>query len=321
MKILQIHTHNEKPVFLDMPAPVVSAGEILIRITACGLNFADLLLIRGKYQETPPLPFVPGLEIAGVIEGIGAGVTGFEIGDRVAAFGGYGGLAEYGTYPASHVVKIPASMPDTTAAGFMIAYGTSHLVLSDRANLRAGETLLVTGAAGGVGLTAVEIGKAMGARVIAVARGQDKLDIAQQAGADILIDSSADLRSELRDLGGVDVVYDAVGGDLFQPALRSCRPEGRYITIGFASGDVPQIPANILLVKNLTVIGFYWGGVMKYAPEKVTQSLDTLFQMATRGDIHPAIHHIYPFKETLDALDLLQERKSTGKVVIKIAEG
>jgi NADPH2:quinone reductase len=205
------------------------------------------------------------------------------------------------------------------AAAFQIAYGTSHLALEHRARLQTGETLLVMGAAGGVGLTAVEIGKRMGARVIATARGPDKLRIAQAAGADHLIDSEApDLRAALKALGGVDVVYDAVGGPAFMEALRATKPEGRLIPIGFAGGEVPQIPANLLLVKNLTVIGLYWGGYLKFAPQTLAASMKTLFAWYSTGGLRPHISHRFPLSQAQEALDCLRARKSTGKIVVTI---
>ena len=217
-----------------------------------------------------------------IVEYYGPGVQSPPIGARVAVFGGQGGLAEQGVFPAALCRVIPDEMPAEVAAGFQVAYGTSHLALTRRAHLAAGETLLVLGAAGGVGLTAVEIGKALGARVIAVARGADKLAIAKAAGADHLIDStSADIKAAVKDLGGADVVYDLVGGDAFKAALGACNREARVLTIGFASGDVPQIPANIILVKNITVIGFYWGGYLKFNPQALT---DSLAELAARAE-------------------------------------
>jgi NADPH2:quinone reductase len=216
-------------------------------------------------------------------------------------------------------VTIPDSMSDVQAASFQIAYGTSHLALDHRASLQPGETLLVLGAAGGVGLTAVEIGKHMGARVIASARGPDRLAIAHQAGADVLIDSdTADLRADLRAAGGVDVVYDAVGGPAFLQALRATRPEGRLLCIGFAGGDVPQIPANLLLVKNLSVIGLYWGGYLAFRPEVLTASMARLFGWFAEGSLTPHISHVLPLDRAVEGLDLLRTRQATGKVVITL---
>jgi NADPH2:quinone reductase len=210
-------------------------------------------------------------------------------------------------------------MSITTGAGFLVAYGTSHLALAHRAKLQAGETLLVLGASGGIGLTAVEIGKRMGATVIACARGADKLAIAAKAGADHLIDSDTDdLRKLVKSLGGADVVYDPVGGDLFKAALRACNPEARIIPLGFASGEVPKIAANILLVKNISVIGYYWGGYLKFAPKILQDSLKTLLGWYKTGQLHPHISHILPLDRANEALDLLKTRKSTGKVVVEI---
>ena len=301
---------------IDPPAP--GPGEVLLRIAACGLNFADLLMLKGEYQERPATPFTLGMEVAGTIAALGDGVTGLAPGDRVAVFAGQGGLAEWGAFPADRCVKLPGAMPFDHAAAFMIAYGTSHLALAHRARLAPRETLLVTGAAGGVGLTAVEIGKAMGARVIAVARGADKLAVAQAAGADHLIDSDTtpDLRAAVKALGGADVVYDAVGGDAFMAALRATNPEGRLIPIGFAGGGVPQIPANLLLVKNLTVIGLYWGGYMAFRPAVLRDSLAELLALYQAGRLRPHVSHALPLDRVEEALDLLRSRKSTGKVVV-----
>jgi NADPH2:quinone reductase len=258
------------------------------------------------------------MEMAGVVTATGESVTHVKTGDRVAVFAGQGGLAEAGNFPASRVIPLPDAMSFDQAAAFQIAYGTSHMALDHRARLQAGETLLVTGAAGGVGLTAVEIGKLMGARVIAHARGADKLAVAQAAGADHLIDDSEDLRARLLELGGVDVVYDAVGGAAFKAAFRACRPEGRLISIGFASGEVPQIPANHLMVKNLTAIGFYIGGYHKFRADVVRDSFDTLLQWFVDGRIKPHISHVLPLDQVRDGMELLRTRKSTGKVVIRI---
>lgn len=300
---------------LERPHP--AAGEALVRIAACGLNFADLLMQSGSYQDTPALPFTPGMEFAGTLEALGPDTAGPALGSRVAAFAGQGGLADYALVPANRLVAMPDSMSFAQAAAFQIAYGTSHLALDHRAHLAAGETLLVLGAAGGVGLTAVEIGKRMGARVVACARGAEKLQIAEAAGADVLIDSETpDLKAAFKALGGVDVVYDAVGGPAFRAALSACRPEARLLSIGFASGEVPQIPANILLVKNLTVIGLYWGGYLKFAPEVLSDSLRRLFGWFEAGGLRPHISHELGFEDYPQGLELLRSRQATGKVVI-----
>jgi NADPH2:quinone reductase len=288
-----------------------------IDIAACGLNFADLLMIKGEYQETPEPPFTLGMEVAGRVTAIGPDTDGPPVGARVAVFAGHGGLAEHGCFPAERAVILPDPMTYTDAAAFQIAYGTSHVALDHTARLRAGETLLVLGAAGGVGLTAVEIGKLMGGRVIGCARGKAKLEVARNAGADHLIDAETDdIRSVCKELGGVDVVYDPVGGAQFNAAFRACNPEARILTIGFASGEVPQIPANHLLVKNLAVMGLYWGGFLKFRPDVVTRSLRTLFEWHTAGKIKPHVSHVLPLDRAEEAIALLRSRKSTGKVVI-----
>ncbi|KPP81906.1 MAG: NADPH2:quinone reductase [Rhodobacteraceae bacterium HLUCCO07] len=319
MHAFQIETFNTPPRLAQVNTPEPVKGEIRLRIHACGLNFADLLMSEGRYQETPTPPFTLGMEVAGVVDALGPDVTGPAPGTRVAVFGGQGGLAEMGCFPAERVTPIPDDMPFADAAALQIAYGTSHVALDHKARLQPGETLLVLGAAGGVGLTAVEIGKLMGARVIACARGADKLEIAARAGADHLIDAQTqDIRESVKALGGADVVYDPVGGDQFTAALRACNPEARMLVIGFASGDVPQIPANHLLVKNVDVLGFYWGGYLKFRPSIVTQSLSTLLDWYRQGRIEPHVSHVLPLDRAAEGLDLLRRRASTGKVVITV---
>lgn len=317
MRAYRLTAAGAPPALENIPAPAPKAGEISLRIAACGLNFADLLMIEGRYQDTPEPPFTLGMEVAGTVTARGPNTDGLAPGTRVAVFGGQGGLAEQGCFPAARAVPLPDAMSFTDAAAFQIAYGTSHVALDHKARLQPGETLLVLGAAGGVGLTAVEIGKLMGARVIACARGAEKLEVARQAGADHLIDAATeDIREVCRGLGGVDVVYDPVGGDQFKAAMRACRPEARILAIGFASGEVPQIPANHLLVKNLSVMGLYWGGYLKFRPEVVTESLATLFGWYEAGRIRPHVSHVLPLDRAAEALDLLRSRKSTGKVVV-----
>ncbi|WP_170360398.1 NADPH:quinone oxidoreductase family protein [Ruegeria arenilitoris] len=300
----------------DIDVPTPQEGQVRVAIKACGLNFADLLMQKGTYQDTPPAPFTQGMEIAGEVETTGPGVSHLSAGDRIAIYSGQGGLAEFGVFDAERAILLPDSVSFEDAAAIQIAYGTSHIALDHRAQLQPGETLLVTGAAGGVGLTAVEIGKLMGATVIAQARGADKLAVAQAAGADHLIDASEDLRACVKELGGADVVYDAVGGDVFKAAFRATNPEGRLLPIGFAGGDVPQIPANHLLVKNLTVIGFYIGGYLTFRPQIVQDSFDTLFRWCAEGRIKPHISHVLPLSDTENGLQLLRDRAATGKVVI-----
>ena len=319
MRAVLLTETGVSPRIAEIDSPKAGTGEVVINVAACGLNFADLLMVRGQYQERPQLPFVMGMEVSGTIASVGDGVEGLRPGMRVAAITGKGGLAEQVCCAANCCVAIPDAMSFTEAAGFLVAYGTSHLALSHRAALQKGETLLVLGAAGGVGLTAVEIGVALGARVIAVARGASKLDIARNAGAEICLDSEGlDLRAELKALGGVDVVYDAIGEPLATPALRALRPEGRFLAIGFAGGTVPQFPANILLVKNLTVIGMYWGGYLKFAPHTLTESLAELTRWYAQGRLRPHISHTVPIDQVADGFELLRSRKSTGKVVISI---
>ncbi|MBZ5523183.1 MAG: NADPH:quinone oxidoreductase family protein [Acidobacteriia bacterium] len=310
----------EKLVVEDVPSPPMRDGAVRIAIHAAGLNFADLLLIAGQYQSKPSLPFTPGSEAAGVITEVGAGVRHLKAGDRVMAILEGGGYAEEAVVDAARVLPIPPNMSFDEAAGFPIAYGTSHGALEWRGRLKPGEWLLVTGASGGVGLTAVEIGKAMGARVIAAAGSAEKLVVAQQHGADRLIDyGREDLRERVKAItggSGVDVVYDPVGGDIFDAALRSIAWEGRIIVIGFAGGKIPQIPANLVLVKNIDIVGFFWGSHLPRKPELVRRSLEQLLRWFAEGKLKPHVSHRFDLKDARQALELLQQRKSTGKVVL-----
>jgi len=319
MKAYRVSAHDISPELVNVTVPDPQPGEIRVAIQACGLNFADLLMVKGTYQDIPALPFTLGMEVAGTIDAMAEDVSGFAIGERVAVFGGQGGLAEYGCFDVRRAVKLPDAMSMVDAAAFQIAYGTSHLALDHRARLQPGETLLVLGAAGGVGLTAVEIGKLMGATVVACARGAAKLEAAAAAGADHLIDAqSQDIRAEMKAFGGADVVYDPVGGEQFDAAFRACKPEARLLSIGFASGTVPQIKSNHLLVKNLAVLGVYWGGYLQFRPDIVTDSLTTLLSWYADGKLKPHVSHSLPFDQVADGLELLRTRKSTGKVVIEI---
>jgi NADPH2:quinone reductase len=320
MRAMRVHDLGQPLTMDDTPLPEPGKGEVRLKIEACGVNFADTLTVQGKYQEKPALPFAPGGEVCGVVDAVGDGVTSPKIGQRVAALIGVGGFAEYANARALTCIPTPDGMPSEEAAAFFIAYGTSHVALDYRARLKPGETLLVLGAAGGVGLTAVEIGKLMGATVIACARGADRLEIARQKGADHLIDSATtDIREAVKALGGADVVYDPVGGEQFMAGLRSLKPEGRILPIGFASGEIPQIPANLLLVKNIEVIGLYWGAYAKLKPEVLTGSLRTLFGWWAEGKIKPHISNVLPLEQAQEALDLLAHRRATGKVVVKMA--
>lgn len=322
MQAWQVTEPGSTPVLANIKPEVPVKGEVVVQVEAVGLNFADMLAIQGKYQVRHPFPYTPGMELSGVIEALGPGTEGPAPGTRILATCPAGALARQIILPANRVCPIPDSMGHDEAAGFPIAYGTSHLALTHTARLRHGETLFVTGAAGGVGLTAVEIGKLLGARVIASARGAERLAVAQKAGADVLIDSDAPgLKEALRAEGGVDVVYDAVGGSAFDAALRACKPEGRLLAIGFASGEVPQIPANLLLVKNLTVSGFWFGGFENHAPARVSASLTELLRWRSEGRIHPHVSHVLPFEAVPEGLALLRDRKATGKVVIRVGQG
>lgn len=297
---------------IDSPGP----GQVLLRLHAAALNFADLLMTQGRYQETPPTPFVPGLEGAGDVMAAGPGVDLLP-GTRVAVYQ-QGTMAEAGLFDAAACVPIPDVMRYEEAAGFLIAYGTSHLALIARAGLRAGETLVVLGAAGGVGLTAVEIGAALGARVIAVARGAERLAVAAEAGATELIDSDdcPDLKARLRDLGGADVVYDPVGDAPGLAAFGALKPAGRFLVIGFAGGKPPALPLNHALVKNIAIHGFYWGGYRQVDPAMMRDSMTQLFEMVAAGALKPRAGTIYPLSQLAEAYDLLESRRSIGKVIV-----
>jgi NADPH2:quinone reductase len=304
----------------ELPTPEPGPGEVRIRVRAAGLNFADSLILKGQYQKRPELPFVPGMEIAGQIESHGPGVAGFAPGDRVMATLDWGGFAEEAIAPTGQVVRLPDSIDYVTAAGFAVAYGTAHGALTWAARLRPGETLVVHGAAGGVGLATVECGKILGARVIATARGRERLALAEAHGADALIDTGAeDVRARLKALTdgrGADVVFDPVGGELFDASLRAIAWEGRILVIGFASGKVPQIPANLLLVKNASAIGFYWGSYREHDPARVHAGFEELLSWHAQGRLRPHVSEILPLAEAKAALAMLIDRKSTGKVVL-----
>lgn len=320
MRAWQVLTLGDAPRRVTMPYPQPQPGEVMVKVGAAGLNFADLLMMDGRYQDRPAVPYIPGMEIAGVVEAVGPGADGPRPGTRVIGVCGTGGLAEMVCVPTGRLVVMPDTMPMTVGAGFQIAYGTSHLALTHKARLQPGETLFVTGAAGGVGLTAVEIGKRLGARVIASARGHDRLAVAKAAGADVVVDATAPgLKETLRSLGGVDVVYDTVGGPAFDEALRACKPDGRLLAIGFASGHVPQVPANVLLVKNLMVTGFWYGGYQKTLPPLVADSMRQLLGWYSDGGLSPHVSHVLPFDGLVEGLDLLRNRTATGKVVITVA--
>ncbi|MBF0392438.1 MAG: NADPH:quinone oxidoreductase family protein [Alphaproteobacteria bacterium] len=304
----------------EIAPPVAGPGQVRIAVRAAGVNFADQLLIAGTYQERHAPPFVPGFEVAGEILECGEGVEGLAPGDRVMAMQGVGGWAEQTVAAAADVLRIPDAMSFEMAAAFPVAYGTSHLGLLDRARLTAGEVLLVHGAAGGVGLTAVEIGKAAGALVIATAGGPDKLAVAVAHGADHGIDyRTEDVRARVMELTGgrgVDVVFDSVGGAIFDASLRCAAPDGRILVVGFASGKVPAPPANILLVKNLTVIGYWWGAYRRLRPQAVRDSLGQCLRWWEEGRLKPHVSRTLPLDRAAQALGLLKDRAATGKIVL-----
>ena len=319
MRAAQVNEYGRELRVSEVPRPSPGRGEVLVRVHACGVNFADLLMRSGRYQERPPLPFTPGMELCGTVEEAGPDAGHVSAGRRIMAYCGHGAMAEFAAIPADACIPVPDGMPDITAAAFPIAYGTSHLALDHRAGLQPGERLLVLGAAGGVGRTAVEIGKVMGAEVIACARGAARLAAARSAGADHVIDSeSGDIRASVKSLGGADVVIDPVGGEQFSAALRSCRPGARLVPLGFASGDIPQIPANILLVKNLTVIGLYWGAYATLGPSIMSASLAELLTWYAEGRLSPHVGRSLPLAEADAALETLRSRKAVGKVVVTI---
>lgn len=319
MRAMQVTAYDTPLEMREIDRPEPGPGEVLVRVETCGMNFGDTLMVKGTYQEKPELPFTIGMELCGTVEAVGPDVSHLHVGQRIAAYAGKGGLAEYAALPAEICVPIPDMMSAKDAAAFLVAYGTSHVALDYKARMQPGERLLVLGASGGVGLTAVELGKVMGAEVIACARGPEKLEICRQAGADHLIDSDTDdIREVVKALGGADVVYDPVGGEQFKAAMRATNPDGRLLPLGFASGEVPQISANILLVKNLTVLGLYWGGYARFKPSVLTESFAALFEMYVAGKLKPHVSHVLPLAEANAALDLLRQRKATGKVVIEV---
>ena len=299
-------------------------GEVRLHIRACGVNFLDTLIIQGKYQVKPPFPFSPGVEVSGEIIEVGGGISHLQPGMRVIALLDWGGFAQETTVRAASVIPIPSNMDFVTAAAFPVVYGTSHVGLSHRAHLQPGETLLVLGAAGGVGLTAVEIGKLMGATVIACASTPEKLELAAQYGSDHgILYTRENIRERVREITGkqgVDVVYDPVGGEYFEQSVRSLAWEGRLLVIGFASGAIPQLPVNLTLVKNCSVIGMYWGAYTANDPQVVSDSFQVLLRWYAEGKLKPHISHTFPLEQAADAIWSLARRESTGKVVVTMGD-
>jgi NADPH:quinone reductase len=306
----------------EVPSPRAGPGEAVISVKAASLNFPDVLIIQNKYQFKPPLPFSPGSELAGVVKELGAGVQGVAPGDKVIAFTTYGAFAEEVKTDASRLVPLPAGMDFVTGAAFLLTYATSDHALRDRGALAAGETLLVLGAAGGVGLAAIEIGKALGARVIACASSEDKLAVCRSHGADATINYAAeDLRERIKALTegrGVDVVYDAVGGPYTEPALRSTAWRGRLLVVGFAAGEIPKIPLNLTLLKGCSIVGVFWGDFARREPERFAERVAQLGRWFQEGKLRPHVSETLPLERAPEALARMASRQVTGKLVLVV---
>lgn len=304
----------------EIPSPAAEAGQVVVTVKAAGVNFPDVLIIQGKYQFQPPIPFSPGSEIAGIVKEVGEGVNGFKPGDSVIALPGFGGFAEEVACAPHQLIPLPGGMDFPTAAAFTMTYGTSHYALRDRGGLRPTETLVVLGAAGGVGLAAVEIGKALGARVIAAASSEEKLAVCRSRGADETIDyTTEDLKNRIKELtggNGADVVYDPVGGSYSEPALRAMGWGGRYLVIGFAAGEIPRIPLNLPLLKSCSIVGVYWGVFAMREPERNQELLAELFGWHREGKIAPLVSARYPLERAAEALSEVMERRAHGKLVL-----
>ncbi len=312
----------------DVPSPKAGKGQYVISVKAAGVNFPDVLIIQNKYQFKPPLPFSPGGEVAGIVKEVGEGVTHLKPGDRVLGSTGWGGFAEEVVADASRAILIPDGMDFETASAFVMTYGTSHYALKDRAFLKPGETLLVLGAAGGVGLAAVELGKAMGARVIAAASTQEKVDVCLAHGAEkgLVYPSGKLTREDQKAFGeqlkqvlgekGADVIYDPVGDAYAEPALRSIAWEGRYLVIGFAAGEIPKIPLNLALLKSCQIVGVFWGAFAAREPQRNRANLDELMAMFKAGQVKPLVSATYPLERAAEALNAMANREVKGKVVL-----
>jgi NADPH2:quinone reductase len=308
---------------LDLPSPAIGEDELLISVRRSSVNFPDTLQIQGLYQDKPGLPFVPGSEAAGIVESVGSAVLGFQPGDRVAVLTGIGAFAEMAVANADAAIKLPESVSLDFAASFYVAYGTAYLALCRQAKVTEGETVLVLGAAGGVGLAAIEIAKALGARVIAAASSKEKLEVARTYGADALVNySNEDLKTAVRELTdnqGVDVVFDPVGDSMAEPAMRTLRWNGRYMIIGFAGGSIPKIPLNLLLLKNASAIGTFMGSWASRNPELNAQNLSEIFAMHTRGLLRGAVRESFSLADTPRALRRMMDRQTSGKLLIEVA--
>ena len=327
MKAWICRAFGDAPMLIDCDEPVAQPQDVTIDIAACGVNFADTLILEGKYQKRPQGPFAPGFEIAGTVSVVGTDVRGLEIGDRVMALPDWGGYGEKIAVDAGLVTRLPDNVGFDSAAAFQIAYGTSWFGLKYRAMVQREEVVLVHGAAGGVGLTAVECAKLLGAIVIATAGGAEKCAIAEAHGADYVIDyKSENIRDRVKEIcagigrTGADVVYDPVGGDVFDQSLRCVAPGARILLIGFASGSVPQIPANILLVKNIAVLGFYFGAYLEQNPDIAKAGMAELLELLSSGKISPMVSAVYPLAGAMEALEAIRNRTVTGKLVIRCGE-
>lgn len=303
-----------------LPDPVPDQGEVLIEVKAAGVNFPDVLIIQNKYQAKPELPFTPGSELAGIVTAVGAGVSHVKPGDHVIAYLGNGAFASHVKAPANKVMPMPPGIDFETAAAFTLTYGTSHHAVVDRGELKAGQTMLVLGAAGGVGLAAIEIGKAIGARVIAAASTDEKLAVCKEHGADALINySTEDLRERVKALtdgNGPDVIYDPVGGVYAEPAFRSIGWRGRYLVVGFANGEIPKIPLNLALLKGASLVGVFWGDFVRREPRANAANMAQMLGWIKEGKLRPHISARYSLEQAPQALKDMEARKVTGKVVI-----
>ncbi len=310
----------ESLTFEELPSPAAGPGEVVVSVKAASVNFPDVLIIQNRYQFKPPLPFSPGSELAGVVKQVGPGVSGWKAGDRVMAFTTYGAFAEEVKTDATRILPLPEGMDFVSGAAFLLTYGTSDHALRDRGRLQAGETLLVLGAAGGVGLAAIEIGKALGARVIACASSEDKLAVCRSHGADAAINyASEDLRgriSALTEGRGVDVVYDAVGGSYTEPAFRSLAWRGRLLVVGFAAGEIPKLPLNLALLKGAAAVGVFWGDFAKREPQAFADSVRQLGAWFRAGKLRPHVSQTLPLKDAAEALKLMAGRQVKGKIVL-----
>lgn len=305
----------------ELPELQAGPGQVVLDVKAAGVNFPDVLIIQGKYQYKPELPFTPGSEVAGVVRAIGEGVSRTRVGDRVIAFCPQGGFAEQLLVSEQALLPMPAGMDFDTAAAITLTYGTSHHAVADRAALKAGETMLVLGAAGGVGLAAIEIGKALGARVIAAASSDAKLEVCREHGADLLINySNEDLREAVKAATGgkgPDVIYDPVGGVYTEPAFRTIGWRGRYLVVGFANGEIPKLPLNLMLLKGASLMGVFWGEFTKREPQANLAGMGQLLGWLAEGKIRPHISARYPLADTAAALNAMAARQVTGKVIIQ----